>query len=129
MTGDFRVIVASSRDLKQEVAAGRFREDLYFRLNVLAFLLPPLRSRVEDIAPLSKRFMVKYGVELGKDVVEIDPAAIAILEQYLFPGNVRELQNVIERAMISCKGKILTAGDLLPWELRDVTAPVTVTVT
>jgi two-component system, NtrC family, response regulator AtoC len=123
--GDFRVIVASSRDLKQEVAAGRFREDLYFRLNVLAFLLPPLRSRVEDIAPLSKRFMVKYGMELGKEVVEIDPAAIAILERHPFPGNVRELQNVIERAMISCKGKILTAGDL-PWELREVTAPVTV---
>ena len=123
--GDFRVIVASSRDLKQEVAARRFREDLYFRLNVLAFLLPPLRSRVEDIAPLSKRFMVKYGMELGKDVVEIDPAAIGVLERHPFPGNVRELQNVIERAMISCKGKILTAGDL-PWELRDVTAPVTV---
>jgi two-component system response regulator AtoC len=121
--GDFRVIVASSRDLKQEVATGRFREDLYFRLNVMAFLLPPLRSRVEDIAPLSKRFMVKNGMEIGKDVVEIDPAAIAILERHPFSGNVRELQNVIERAMISCKGKILTAGDL-PRELREVTAPV-----
>lgn len=123
--GDFRVIVASSRDLKQEVAAGRFREDLYFRLNVLAFLLPPLRNRTEDIAPLSKRFMVKYGMELGKEVVEIDPAAIAILERHPFPGNVRELQNVIERAMISCKGKILAACDL-PWELRECIAPVTV---
>lgn len=123
--GDFRVIVASSRDLKQEVAAGRFREDLYLRLNVLAFRLPPLRSRAEDIAPLSKQFMVKYGMELGKDRVEIDPTAIAVLERHSFPGNVRELQNVIERAMISCKGKILTAGDL-PWELREVTAPVTV---
>jgi two-component system response regulator AtoC len=121
--GDFRVIVASSRDLKQEVATGRFREDLYFRLNVMAFLLPPLRSRVEDIAPLSKRFMVKNGMEIGKDVVEIDPAAIAILERHPFSGNVRELQNVIERAMIACKGKILTAGDL-PRELREVTAPV-----
>jgi two-component system response regulator AtoC len=121
--GDFRVIVASSRDLKQEVATGRFREDLYFRLNVMAFLLPPLRSRVEDIAPLSKRFMVKNGMEIGKDVVEIDPAAIAILKRHPFSGNVRELQNVIERAMISCKGKILTAGDL-PRELREVTAPV-----
>ena len=123
--GDFRVIVASSRDLNQEVAAGRFREDLYLLLNVLAFRLPPLRSRAEDIAPLSKQFMVKYGMELGKDRVEIDPTAIAVLEQHSFPGNVRELQNVIERAMISCKGKILTAGDL-PWELREVTAPVTV---
>ena len=125
ITGDFRVIVASSRDLKQEVSAGRFREDLYYRLNVLAFRVPPLRNGVEDIVPLSKRFMVKYGMELGKEVVEIDPAAIAVLERYPFPGNVRELQNVIERAMILCKGKILTAGDL-PWELREVPAPVTV---
>jgi two-component system response regulator AtoC len=124
--GDFRVIVASSRDLKQEVAAGRFREDLYFRFNVLAFLLPPLRSRIEDIAPLSKRFMVQYRMEHGKEVVEIDPAALAILERYPFPGNVRELQLVIERAMMLCKGKILTAGDL-PLELREVTAPLTVT--
>jgi two-component system response regulator AtoC len=125
ITGDFRVITASSRDLKQEVAAGRFREDLFYRLNVFAFRVPPLRNGVEDIVPLSKRFMVKYGMELGKEVVEIDPAAIAVLERHPFPGNVRELQNVIERAMILCKGKILTAGDL-PWELREVTAPVTV---
>jgi two-component system, NtrC family, response regulator AtoC len=125
ITGDFRVIAASSRDLQQEVSAGRFREDLYYRLNILAFRVPPLRNGVEDIVPLSKRFMVKYGMELGKEVVEIDPGAIAILERYPFPGNVRELQNVIERAMILCKAKILTAGDL-PWELREVTAPVTV---
>ena len=125
ITGDFRVITASSRDLKQEVAAGRFREDLFYRLNVFAFRVPPLRNGVEDIVPLSKQFMVKYGMELGKEVVEIDPAAIAVLERHPFPGNVRELQNVIERAMILCKGKILTAGDL-PWELREVTAPVTV---
>jgi two-component system, NtrC family, response regulator AtoC len=125
ITGDFRVITASSRDLKQEVAAGRFREDLFYRLNVFAFRVPPLRNGVEDIVPLSKRFMVKYGMELGKEVVEIDPAAIAVLERHPFPGNVRELQNVIERAMILCKGKILTAGDL-PWELREGTAPVTV---
>ena len=126
ITGDFRVIAASSRDLKQEVAAGRFREDLFYRLNVFAFRVPPLRNGIEDIVPLSKRFMVKYGMELGKEVVEIDPAAIAVLERHPFPGNIRELQNVIERAMISCKGKILTAGDL-PWELREVTAPETIT--
>jgi two-component system response regulator AtoC len=125
LTGDFRVIAASSRDLKQEVAAGRFREDLYFRLNVLAFLLPPLRNRIEDIGPLSKRFMVKYGMELGKEAVEIDSAAISILERYPFPGNVRELQNVIERAMMLCKGKILTASDL-PSELRELSVPLTV---
>lgn len=126
MKGDFRVIVASSRNLRQEVEAGHFREDLFFRLNVITFLLPPLRSRVEDIAPLSKRFIVTYGLELGKDVVAIDPAALAILERYPFPGNIRELQNIIERAMISCKGKVLTIGDLLPWESREVKAPIPV---
>ncbi len=67
------MIASSNRDLKQEVSAARFREDLYFRLNVVAFVLPPLWNRVEDIVPLSKRFMAKYGVELGKEVVEIDP--------------------------------------------------------
>jgi two-component system response regulator AtoC len=125
LTGDFRVIVASNRDLKQEVTAKRFREDLYFRLNVLTLLLPPLRSRVEDIAPLTKRFMAKYGIELGKEVVEIDSAAIALLQRHPFPGNVRELQNVIERAMISCKGKILTSGNL-SWDLREGAAPVSI---
>ncbi len=123
MRGDFRVIAASSRDLGQEVEAGRFREDLYFRLNVMPFHLPQLRNRAEDIVPLSKQFMVKFGLELGKEAVEMDPAAIALLERYSFPGNVRELQNVIERAMILCKGKILTAGDL-PWESRETAAPV-----
>lgn len=120
ISGDFRIIVASHRDLKQEIATGRFREDLYFRLNALACLVPPLRNGVEDIVPLSKVFMAKSGMELGKELIEIDPAAITILERHPFPGNVRELQNVIERAMMLCKGKILTAGDL-PWELREAT--------
>ena len=124
MRGDFRVLVASNRDLRQEIAAQRFREDLYLRLNIMAWQVPTLRNRVEDIVPLSKQFIVKYGMELSKDVKEIDSAAIAVLERYSFPGNVRELHNIIERAMILCKGSILTAGDL-PTELRDVLAPVT----
>jgi len=110
--GDFRVIASTYRDLKQEVSAGRFREDLYIRLNVISFVLPPLRDRVEDIMPLAKRFMVKYGLELGKTVADIDPKAIAVLEKYSYPGNVRELQNIIERAIMLCSGKTLTAGDL-----------------
>lgn len=122
MRGDFRVIVASNRDLKQEIAAQRFREDLYLRLNIMAWQVPTLRNRVEDIVPLSKQFMVKYGMELSKDVKEIDSAAIAVLERYSFPGNVRELHNIIERAMILCKGSIVTAGDL-PTELREILAP------
>ncbi|MEO5954524.1 MAG: sigma-54 dependent transcriptional regulator [Nitrospiraceae bacterium] len=119
--GDFRVIVASNRDLKQEITAQRFREDLYLRLNIMAWRVPTLRNRVEDIVPLSKQFMMKYGMELSKDVKEIDSAAVAVLQRYSFPGNVRELHNIIERAMILCKGAILTASDL-PSELREALA-------
>ena len=91
------MIASSYRDLKQEVSAARFRDDLYARLNGVAFVLPSLWNRVEDIVPLSTRFIAKYGVELGKEVVEFDPNAIVFLEQYPFLGKVRELQNKIER--------------------------------
>jgi len=112
ITGDFRVIASSYRNLKEEVSAGRFREDLFFRLNALQIQVPPMRSRVDDIIPLAKRFMMKYGVELGKEVTDIDSKAVATLQQYAYPGNVRELQNIIERAMMLCAGKILTNGDI-----------------
>lgn len=112
IVGDFRVIASSYRDLKAEVAAGRFREDLFYRLSVIPFVVPPLRNRIEDIVPLAKLFMTKYGLELGKEVTDIDPRAVKTLEQYAFPGNVRELQNMIERAMMLCVGRTLTPGDL-----------------
>ena len=112
ISGDFRVIVSTYRNLKEEVSSGRFREDLFYRLNAMQFVMPPIRSRVEDIIPLAKQFMAKYGMELGKEVTEIDPKAVATLEQYAFPGNVRELQNIIERAMMLCVGRTLTNGDL-----------------
>lgn len=112
IVGDFRVIASSYRDLKAEVAAGRFREDLFYRLNVVPFVVPPLRNRMEDIIPLAKLFMTKYGLELGKEVTDIDPRAIKTLHQYSFPGNVRELQNIIERAMMLSIGRTLTPGDL-----------------
>ncbi len=110
--GDFRVIASSYRDLKVEVSAGRFREDLFFRLSAMQFLVPPLRSRIEDIMPLTKLFIMKYGLELGKEVTDIDPGAVATLQRYLFPGNVRELQNIVERAVMLCMGKTLTSSDL-----------------
>ncbi len=112
ISGDFRVIASSYRDLKEEVAEGRFREDLFFRLNAMSFIVPPIRNRTEDIIPLAKLFMMKYGLEFRKEVTDIDPKAVAALEQYLFPGNVRELQNIIERAMMLCMGTILTSSDL-----------------
>lgn len=124
---DFRLIAATNRDLKKEVGRGAFREDLYYRLNVVAFELPPLRTRVEDIIPLCMRALVRYGRECGKDVLDIEPEARTILERYPYPGNIRELQNIIERALIFCHGKTLTVGSL-PAELRAATPPVSVTV-
>ena len=91
------MIASSYRDLKQKVSAARFRDDLYSRLNGVAFVLPSLRNRVEDIVPLSKRFIAQYGVGPGKELVELVQKAIALLEQYPIPGNVRELQKKIER--------------------------------
>jgi two-component system response regulator AtoC len=111
IAGDFRVLASSYRDLKAEVAAGRFREDLFYRLNAVPLVVPPIRNRLEDIVPLAKLFLMKYGLELGKEITEIDPRAIHQLQQYAFPGNVRELQNMIERAMMLCAGRTLTPGD------------------
>jgi two-component system response regulator AtoC len=124
---DFRLIAATNRDLKKEVARGAFREDLYFRLNVVTFELPPLRKRVEDILPLSMRALVHYGREFGKEVTEIDAEARAILERYAYPGNIRELQNIIERAMIFCHGRTLTAS-YLPRELHEAATHTAVAV-
>ncbi len=115
---DFRLITATNRDLKKEVGRGAFREDLYFRLNVVAFELPPLRSRVEDIAPLCERALVRFAQEFGKQVPELDPETRTLLERYHYPGNIRELQNILERAMIFCQGRTLMAS-VLPVELRE----------
>jgi two-component system response regulator AtoC len=128
LRADFRLIVATNRDLKQAVSRGTFREDLFFRLNVVLFELPPLRHRVEDILPLCEQALVKFARECGKDVLEIDAAAKELLTRYRYPGNVRELHNVIERALIFCQGKVLTA-EFLPLELRGPASPVTVETT
>lgn len=122
---DFRLITATNRDLKKEVARGAFREDLYFRLNVVAFELPPLRKRVEDIVPLSLRAIVRFAQEFGKQVPELDPETRALLERYHYPGNIRELQNILERAMIFCQGRTLTPT-CLPSELRERATQVAV---
>ena len=117
---DFRLIAATNRDLKREVANGNFREDLFFRLNVVSLELPPLRQRVEDIIPLCLQTLIKKGNEVNKDISEIDPEARRLLERYPYPGNIRELQNIIERAVIFCHGKSLTPGDL-PREVHEET--------
>jgi DNA-binding NtrC family response regulator len=110
---DTRVIAASNRDLLEEAAAGRFREDLYYRLNVVPLYLPPLRERREDIPELVAHFLDLYNEQNDRYVAHIDPRAITALQNYDWPGNVRELQNYIERAVVMANGDELTA-DLLP---------------
>ena len=110
---DTRVIAASNRDLLDEVHAERFREDLYWRLNVVSIVLPPLRSRREDIPALVGHFLSHYSEANNRYVVHIQKQALAALQDYHWPGNVRELQNYIERAVVLAEGDELTT-DLLP---------------
>jgi two-component system NtrC family response regulator len=113
---DVRVVAASNRDLKEEVEAGRFREDLFYRLNVVHLHLPPLRQRQEDISLLAAHFIKKYVQENLRDKTRITPEALNLLIQYSWPGNVRELENVMERAVILCSNNTITPQDL-PAEL------------
>jgi transcriptional regulator with PAS, ATPase and Fis domain len=110
---DVRVIAASNRDLYAEVEAERFREDLYWRLNVVPIVIPPLRLRREDIPALVAHFLNYYSEKNDKNVVHIQPQAIAVLQDYHWPGNVRELQNYVERAVAMADGDELTV-ELLP---------------
>jgi transcriptional regulator with PAS, ATPase and Fis domain len=110
---DTRVLAASNRELLQAVEAGEFREDLYYRLNVVPIHLPPLRDRPEDIAELVGHFLTYYNEENDRYVTHIDPKALAALQNYHWPGNVRELQNYVERAVVMAEGDELTC-ELLP---------------
>jgi two-component system nitrogen regulation response regulator NtrX len=109
---DVRVLAATNKDLSVEIRAGRFREDLYFRLNVIPIFVPPLRDREEDVPLLAEHFTAEFAREYGRRVKAMDAAAIAGLRSYPWPGNVRELRNVIERLMIMVPGDTITAGDL-----------------
>jgi two-component system response regulator HydG len=109
---DVRVIAATNRDLPSEVAAGRFREDLYYRLNVVNIDMPPLRARPNDVVPLSTFFLQKFARENGKTITGFDDDALNRIVTYRWPGNVRELENVIERAVVLCDGPLLTAKHL-----------------
>ncbi|MDX9902483.1 MAG: sigma-54 dependent transcriptional regulator [Bacteroidales bacterium] len=112
ITSDFRVICATNRDLKGMVENGNFREDLFYRLNVVNITIPPLRERTEDIPLLVSHFIKKYCTSMSRDLITIDPAAIKHLEQFEFPGNVRELENMIERAIVIGNGKEIKLKDL-----------------
>ncbi|MDK9717879.1 MAG: sigma-54 dependent transcriptional regulator [Trichlorobacter sp.] len=112
-TVDVRFVAATNRDLQLEIAEGRFREDLYYRLNVISLTLPPLRERPEDIEPLARHFVRRFAARMKKELHGIDPDALLCMTRYHWPGNVRELENVIERAVILAQGNLLTS-DLLP---------------
>jgi len=112
ITSDFRVICASNKNLKQMVNDGLFREDLYYRLNVVNVRIPPLRERIEDIPMLVDHFLKKYCTSMSRNIMTIDKAAMKRLEQYDFPGNVRELENMIERAIVVGNEKEIRLKDL-----------------
>ncbi|HEY6561633.1 MAG TPA: sigma-54 dependent transcriptional regulator [Polyangiaceae bacterium] len=109
---DVRVLAATNRDVEADVASGKFRQDLYYRLNVIRVDLPALRERREDVPVLAERFVKRFADEMGKDVVAFTPDAMRALSHYAFPGNVRELENVIERAVALAGSRAIGLGDL-----------------
>ena len=111
---DVRVIAATNRDLETEIEAGNFREDLFYRLNVIQIDMPPLRERPDDIPHLAEHFVRKYCRQNGRAPLAIDPQAMQLLQQYHWPGNVRELENNIERAVVLCQGDTIRPEHLAP---------------
>jgi transcriptional regulator with GAF, ATPase, and Fis domain len=109
---DIRLIAATNRDLKEMVAESSFREDLYYRLNIVPIQAPPLREREGDLTLLVSHFLKKHADEIGKEIKGMAPGAMNTLKRYPFPGNIRELENVIERAVVLAKGNLIQPGDL-----------------
>jgi DNA-binding NtrC family response regulator len=119
---DVRIVAATNKDLAKEIAEGRFREDLYYRLNVVTINIPPLREREEDVEPLAEFFLNKFSHTLNKKMRKIDSSAMRLLKGYRWPGNIRELENTIERAVLMADTDVVTPEDLsLPFkpELKD----------
>lgn len=124
---DVRVIAATNRDLEQEVMAGRFRKDLFFRLRVVEILVPPLRQRVTDIPILAEHFFQHFRSETGRKLQGFTPEALDRLQNYAWPGNIRELKNVIERAVVLARGTFIEASDLLLSNIATESMGATVT--
>jgi DNA-binding NtrC family response regulator len=120
---DVRVLATTNRDLRAEIAAGRFREDLFFRLAVIPLQIPPLRERREDIGPLTEYFLKRTAARLKEDRCEMDTSACDLLGSYHWPGNVRELENIITRASVLGGGGAIGADDLRPWLIDSPGAP------
>ncbi|MCA1663178.1 MAG: sigma-54 dependent transcriptional regulator, partial [Myxococcales bacterium] len=125
---DVRLVTATNRDLQKEVAAGAFREDLFYRLNVVPVHLPPLRERRSDIPLLVEHFIARFNERLKKQITGIDDEALALLTAHPWPGNIRELENVLERTILFCEGPRIHAADLPP-ELQLATAPAAAAAT
>src|SRR5690606_7222191 len=104
---NLRIIAATNRKLDEEVSAGRFRPDLYYRLNVFPIVLPPLRDRLQDIEPLAQFFTARYSRTSGRNITAISPQVIDALKHYPWPGNVRELEHLIERSVLLARGNTL----------------------
>jgi Nif-specific regulatory protein len=119
---DFRLIAATNRDLEEAVRKGSFREDFFYRLNVVTLRTPALRSRPEDILPLAQHFVARYGEKCGRKITGISPEARTLLRSYAWPGNVRELENAIERAVVLGSSDLLLAEDL-PETLSEAPQP------
>lgn len=109
---DVRIVAATNRNLKQQVAENQFREDLYYRLSVMPFRVPPLRERAFDIAPLTRFFIEKYTASFGLPMPELDPMVVQLLAAYDYPGNVRELENLVQNMLVTSQGKTITASHL-----------------
>jgi nitrogen regulation protein NR(I) len=120
---DIRLIVATNKDLEESISNGKFREDLYYRLNVVSITIPPLRERKEDIPELVSYFLKKFNRDLKKGIVGITPSGVEGMTSYGWPGNVRQLQNVLKRAMVLCQGEWISEDQLFfekGWEKREI---------
>lgn len=120
---DVRVVAATIRDLQKDVSTGRFREDLFYRLNVVPLTLPPLRHRMEDVPLLMRHFLAQNNIRLGTQINDVDPEAMRLLMEYSWPGNVRELENTIEHAMVLADGETLGPQNL-PIKIRENKDPI-----
>jgi transcriptional regulator with GAF, ATPase, and Fis domain len=112
LKADVRIIAATNRDLEKMVREGQFRDDLYYRLNVFLLVLPPLRERLDDLPILADFFLKKYGEKYRRGTIGLAPEALQAFRNFSWPGNIRELENVIERGVIICQGGVLTREDL-----------------